>query len=141
MKTNFEIQINDSTVKIIVRGKTLEDIFSNSLKGIASYLKPQILCFKKPQLKEWKKIRVEAVDVVSLLIEFISSIIVYIDEHSAVYSEIVFEKFEENFLEGKIFGIKEKNSDKEIGDVSYDGVDISKNEKTGFFEATLVFAI
>ena len=141
MTNNFEITEKDGGIRMIARGKTIEELFSNALLGTAFYLKPEVAQMKKTELKECQTIQVEAVDIVSLLVEFLSKVIEQSDMRGAVFSAVSLEKFGENFLEGKIFGAKAGELENPIREVSFDEIDIRKNPDTGFYETALVFEV
>ena len=138
---NFEIFEEEARVRLQVRGKTLEDLFLHALGGMAFYLKPQTTQMKRNEFKEWSRIKVEAMDITSLLVEFLSRALAESDLKSTAYSLATFEKFGENFLEGKIFGTKVDNFDNEIKAVSFEGVDIRKDPEKGWYETILVFEV
>lgn len=128
-------------MRLKVKGKILEDLFLHALNGMAFYLKPQVAQTKRSELKEWSRIKVGAVDITSLLVEFLSRVLTEGDLKSAAYPLVTFEKFGENFLEGKIFGAKVDSFDKEIKAVSLEEVNIKKNPETGFYETMLILEV
>lgn len=138
---NFEITEKEGGIRMKVQGRTIEELFSNALLGTAFYLKPEVAQMKKTELKEYQAIRVEAVDIVSLLVEFLSKVVEQSDMHGAVFPAVSLEGFGENFLEGKIFGAKVGEPENPIQEVSFDEIDIRKNPDTGLYEATLVFEV
>lgn len=135
---NFEVLRDTPEMRLKIWGHTLEELFASALAGTADFMKPGILGLKKDQLKEWHKIRVEAVDLSSLLVEFLSKVIAEADIKGAVFSYVSLEKFGENFLEGKIFGAKIENIENTLSAVSYEEVNITKNPETGLYETTLI---
>src|SRR3989344_5427278 len=120
MSKHFEILEQDGAVHLKVTGETPEDIFRHALAGMAGFLKPETIYLKKSELKEWQKIKVESLDMTLLLVDFLSKVLGESDAKGVVYSMISFEKFGENFLEGKIFGVKSPNLEKEINAVSFE---------------------
>ena len=137
----FEIVSQDGTVKMRVWGKTLEELFRNSIKGIAAYLREGIGESARPGAEQKHTIQIEAVDIHSLLVDCLSEIIAQSDIYNCVFSDIAFSQFGENFLEGEISGAAVEHFDNEIKAVSYQEVDIKKNPSTGNFETTLVFEV
>lgn len=128
-------------MRLQVRGKTLEDLFLHALGGMAFYLKPQTAQMKTRELKERSRIKAEAIDITSLLVEFLSQALAESDLKSTAYSLTAFEKFGENFLEGKIFGVKVDSFDNEIKAVSLEGVNIRKDQDLGLYETVLIFEV
>ena len=141
MANNFEITEKDGGIRMKVWGRTVEELFSNALLGTAFYLKPEVAQMKKTELKECQEIRVEAVDIVSLLVEFLSKVVEQSDMRGAVFSAISFEEFGENFLEGKIFGAKAGELENPIREVSFDEIDIRKNPDTDLYETVLMLEV
>lgn len=142
MNYGFEILSNTADMRIKIWGRTLQELFCNALRGMASFVKPALLDVKKNELKEKRDIKLEALDLTSLLIEFLSEVIAQSDSTNTVWLDARFKKFGENFLEGKLLGIKvEDGFEKEIKAVSYHEVDIKKNPETGMYETILVFDV
>ena len=138
---DFEIIPQDGTVKMRVWGKTLEELFCNSIKGVAAYLAEGGGESVRPGAEQKHTIRIEAVDIHSLLVDCLSEVIAQSDIYNCVFSHIAFSQFGENFLEGELFGVLVEHFDNEIKAVSYQEVDIKKNPSTGNFETTLVFEV
>lgn len=141
MSECFEILPHTADMRMRAWGKTLEELFRNALRGMASCLKAEVLELPKKEFKEQKEIKIEAVDIHSLLIEFLSEAIAQIDILNTVFTDVSFKKFGENFLEGELHGVKVDGFEKDIKAVSYHEVDIKKNPETGVYETILVFDI
>lgn len=141
-QNSFEILSHADDVRMRVWGKTIKDLFCNALDGVASYLKPEIFVLvKKKGAAVKQKIKVEAVDLNSLLVEFLSGVIAHADAHGTIFTSVTFKKFGENFLEGVINGVKIDEFDQDIKAVSYREVNVAKNPKSGFYETILVFDV
>lgn len=139
----FEILPHTADMRMRVWGKTLEDIFRNALRAVALYLRSDIeeLAKSKEKRSLKERVKVEAVDINSLLIEFLSEVVAQSDIHNAVFLDATFKKFGENFLEGYLAGLKVDGFEKDIKAISYHEVDIKKNPKTELYETVLVFDI
>lgn len=122
-------------------GRKLEELFHSALHGLAFLLGPAVLQMARKGLSERQPIRIEAVDINSLLIEFLSEVVARSDTTGAVFPAVVFKKFGENFLEGEVLGVKVDGFEKYIKAVSYREVDIKKNPETALFETTLAFDV
>ena len=140
-KFGFEILPNTADVRLRVWGKKLEELFRAALRGVTSYLKPQALSLKKRELTERCEVAIDAVDIHSLLIEFLSNIVARSASENAIFPEIRFKEFGENFLKGELWGAKVDGFASDIKAVSYQEVDIKKNPETGFYETVLVFEV
>lgn len=137
----FEILPHTADMRMRVWGKTIKDLFRNALTGMAFYLAPEIEAMAQGGKKVKQAIRVEAVDINSLLIEFLSEAIAQSDIQNVIFTAATFQEFGENFLQGEISGVAVEGFEKDIKAVSYHEVDIKKNPETGLFETVLVFDI
>lgn len=124
-----------------VWGRTLEDLFRNAIRGVASYLKSGVLDVKGEATTEPDRLKIQAVDINSLLVECLSEVVAQSDMHGRVFFDLRVHEFGENFLDGDFSSIPVEAFDNEIRGVSYTDVDIKKNASTGHFETTLVFDI
>ena len=137
----FEISADATTIRVRAWGKTIKDLFRNTLCGMASFVKPDIFSARQKMKKQKHAIAVEAVDLNSLLVEFLSQVIAQSDFQSTLFTNVAFKSLGENFLEGELSGIKTEAFDKEVRAVSYADVDIKKNPESGLYETTLVFEV
>ena len=139
IKQGFDILPENVNLTIRARGRTLQELFANALRGMAFYLHPNVLKAAKGMQKVAETIVVEAVDVNSLLVDFLSEAIARSDATGAVFADATFRTFGENFLEGEISGVAVSEHQREIRAVLYEDVDIKKNPATGLFETLLAF--
>lgn len=137
----FEIISEDRVFRARTFGKTLNECFLNALKAVGWYLKPDIVSLVKKAKKVKNEIKVEAIDLNSLAIEFLSEVLSRSIADSLVPTGITFKRFGENFLEGELIGVSVASFEKELKSVSYDQIDIKKNPETGLYEFTLAFEI
>lgn len=136
----FKFLPHITDVRMVVWGRTIQELFQNALKGVSLYLKSPLPAENSAK-KERVRVSLEAVDVNSLFVEFLSDIIARSDTENMVFTDVSFEGFGENFLTGEFFGVRVDGFDNEIKAVSYHEVDIKKNPETGFFETLLVFDV
>lgn len=141
MEQGFEIAPDGTNMRLRVRGKTIEDLFRFAVKGVATILKPGFEKLRERGGAVRHSISIRAVDLSSLLAEFISEVIAKSDIKNIVFSDVIFKEFGENFLSGEIAGVAVDGFDSEIRAVSYQDVDIKKNLETGMYETTLVFEV
>lgn len=137
----FEFLPHTDTVRLKIWGKQLEELFRNALRGVSFYLKSAVFEQKKKSLKGRHEIKIEAVDLPSLLIEFLSEVITQSDIHNKVFTDVVFKEFGENFLTGELTGSTVDGFDKEIKAVSYQDIDVKRNPETGMYETVLVLDV
>lgn len=141
MDREFEILPSAVDMRLRVWGKTLQELFCNALCAMASCLKPEALASAARGKRVTHTIAIEAVDISSLLVEFLSEAITQTYIQNAVFTGAAFTEFGENFLKGRLAGVAVGELEKEIKAVSYHEVDIKKNPDTGSFETVLVFDI
>ena len=134
----FEIIPDAASARLRVWGRTVKDAFRNAVRGLALFVHPNTGEITKKTPKESQEIAVHAVDINSLLVTLLSEVVARGDSESAVFTSISFTKFGENFLEGKLSGVKIAGFAPDIKEVSYEGVDIRKNPETGLYETMLV---
>jgi SHS2 domain-containing protein len=139
----FEILSHTADIRMKVWGNTLKELFRNAVRGVAWFLRSDLeeLAKSKEKSSVRHMINVEAVDLNSLLIEFLSEVIAQSDIHNSVFLDAAFKKFGENFLEGRLTGLKVDGFEKDIKAVSYHEVDIKKNPERGTYETMLVFDV
>ncbi len=136
----FEILTTDASIKLKACGKNLEELFINSLRGVTSCLKSESLLNLKKTASQKIEIKVHAVDIPSLLIQFLTEALAQSDFHSTAFTHVLFKKFGDNFLEGKLVGSKIGEFDTSVRAIS-DEVEIEKNHETGLYEAQLVLEV
>lgn len=139
INSGFAVLPHTADMRLKVWGKTVKELFVNALKGVAFYMRPDAAELGKKAKKISRAIALEAVDINSLLIEFLSFAVAQTDIQSAVFVSATFKKLGENFLEGELIGFPVDGFEKDIKAVSYHEVDIKKNPATGRYETVLVF--
>jgi SHS2 domain-containing protein len=141
MIQGFEISQNETRVHLRAWGKTLRELFRNALRGVFTYLKPDIAARASKMKKEKQRIRADAVDINTLLIEFLSRAIEQADVRGIIFTYVTFTQFGENFLEAEMSGVPVEEFDREIKAVSYIDIDIKRDSKSGNYETTLLFEV
>ncbi|MDP3769467.1 MAG: archease [Candidatus Sungbacteria bacterium] len=136
----FELLPHVADIHMRAWGKTIKELFCNALQGTASLMQPS-LSHTAVVKKEKQGIRVDAVDINSLLVEFLSKVTALSDIHNMVFTHITFKTLGDNFLEAELSGTHIDGFEKEIKAVSYHEVDIKRNSESGLYETTLVFDI
>lgn len=124
-----------------VWGRTLPELFSHALEGMAHCLASAEIERSKRIKKVRHAITAEAVDINSLLVEFLSRALAHSTMSGAVFTVARFTTLGDNFLEGEIAGIPVAGTEREIRAISYEGVDVRKNWDSGLYEAALTFEV
>lgn len=137
----FELLPRIADIHMRAWGKTIKELFRNALQGMASFTQPALWHSMAISKKEKQFIRVDAVDINTLLVKFLSEVTALSDIHNTVFTHIVFKTFGDNFLEAELSGAHTDEFEKEIKAISYHEVDIKRNPESGLYETILVFDI
>ena len=136
--------MNDTkSIRINAWGKTVNELFRNSLRGMATLMNPTIFTARDGARKTAKpqRMRVEAIDLNTLLVEFLSQVIGLSDIHNLIFTNVTFKSMGENFLEAELSGVSADMLEHEVKSVSYQEVDIKRNRESGLYETTLEFDV
>lgn len=141
MKEGFALEPHAMGAHIRIFAKTPQDVFLHALKGMASYLKSDVLSAAKKEERVQERLRVEAVDINSLLIAFLSEVLGKTEMDGVVFTHADFPQFGENFLEADIAGVRADGIENEVKAVSYEGVDIKKSRAKHLYECSIVLEV
>jgi len=124
-------------IRMRVTGKTLEELFQDSLLGMVAAMKPI-----EPQepIKIQREISIESHDTTALLIDFLSEALVFIHTKHEAYTEIKFHKLTNEFLEVELIGYKSERFTEDIKAVTYHEANIHKTE-SGLWSTNIIFDI
>ena len=140
-KEGFNIIVSERSVQLKAVGHTLKELFRNAVRGLTLYIKPEAEALSKKEKKEKHVLAVQAVDINSLLIEFLTQVIAQADFHGLVFTNATFKRFGDNFLEAELMGIPAGSFEREVKAVSYFDVDIIKDPVSGLYETMLIFEV
>lgn len=141
MKEGFDIEPHALGAHIRICAKTPQNVFLHALKGVASYLCPDVLLAAKKGEHAFESLRVDAVDINSLLISFLSEILAKTEMSGVIFTHAEFHQFGDNFLEGEIAGVSVDQMERSVKAVSYDGVDIKKDQKKNLYECSVILEV
>lgn len=147
---NYKILEHTADIKVKALGKTKEELFLNAMKGMTAVLRPQV---QSPKSKVQNKIKVESLDLNSLLVDFLNEVLYQGQVNKEAYNDIKFSKFSDKELEGELFGNKIELFGEDIKAATYHELEITpprvdsrprgeagKNKK-GLWEGTVLFDI
>lgn len=121
----YEILEHPSELRIKVYGKTLEELFSNAVLAMADVLKKD-----RKRGVETETIKIQSIDLNSLLVDFLSEILARSQINKRVYQVYKFISFKfsdtEAILEAQLFGYPITQFDEDIKAVTYEDLDIKK---------------
>lgn len=133
----FKIVTTFPSPRLHAQGKTVGELFRNCLCGISSLMKPSLVIADTNVKKVKQFLRVEAMDINTLLAEFMSRVIELSDIHNLIFTNVIFKQIGDNFLEGELLGIPTDMTESEITSISYQDIDIQRNPVSGLYETTL----
>ncbi len=137
MRKNFEILEHRGDLKIKVFGRSLKEVFRNSMIAMVESMMPEVdFSFKKTFRR---KIKIKSFDLDSLLIDFLNEILYLIEVNKEVYKKIEFLKFEKYEIEAVLYGKKVKRFGLGIKAVTYHNLEIKKIKNNWY--ATILFDI
>lgn len=132
----YEILPHTANLGIRAQGGTLEELFLNALRGMASVLAPGALA--EPPRAE-RSVACTAADASTLLVDFLSEALSLSEVHREVYTSAAFGAFSETSLAATLRGVPVQEFARDIKAVTYHGVEVTKGE--GGYEATVVYDI
>lgn len=133
---SYQIIEHTADYKILVKGKTLADLFQSALAGMMDFLRPsemEKIIVSRPAI-------INSADRTALLIDFLSEVLLLANTHKEIYQQISFKKLTEMGLEAKLIGHKVKEFKDDIKGVTYHEAEIRKS-KIGELETLIVFDI
>ena len=131
----YQILEHISDLKIIVFGRTKEELFKNTMAGMFEEAR-----YEGEGKKTKKEIKIISSDLSSLLVDFLSEVLYLSEVNHQVYYQIQFKKFTDENVEGILLGKKIRKIGVVIKGVTYHDLNIHQR-KDGFWEATVLFDI
>lgn len=134
---SYEILRHTADLRMRVKGRTLEELFSDAVRGMMSVLKPEV-----PQegTRVRRPIQLEANDQTSLLIDFLNEVLTSAHIRREIYAVVLFRELAPIALHADLYGVPIDKFDEDIKAVTYHEAEVKKNRK-GELETTLVFDI
>lgn len=138
----FELLDHTADIKMRVFGGSLEKVFENAAYGMASIqiedLKSKVNN-KDFILQSKRIIKVESIDIETLLVDFLSEILTLSDTYQESYPKVSNIKMIKNRIEAEIEGFKVHRFDEDIKAVTYHEAKVE--EKNGDWFAEIIFDI
>jgi len=123
-------------IRLKVWGKTLEELFSDAMQAMSNIIKEVEV--ESSNIK--RNITLKAGDATTLLISFLSEVLLLSHTNKEVYNKVIFVEFSETELKAKIEGVKVNQFDEDIKAVTFHEADVVKNKEEEW-ETNLVFDI
>ena len=119
-------------------GDTQEDLFVNAAVGLANVMRSDADKLVK-RSRGHKKIKVEAQDQSSLLVDFLNEILSESNIEGKIFPRVKILRISSKLVEAQIFGVGVDGFEEDVKAVSYHNVEIEK--KGDKLQATLVLDI
>lgn len=126
-----------SDIRMQVRGKSLEELFHDSLLGMVKIMNPA-LSHKAGTIK--REIKIEAPDETSLLVDFLSEALAWMQSEREAYANVQFESITDHSLKAELEGYKTESLEEDIKAVTYHEANVQKNE-SGEWNTVIIFDI
>jgi len=147
MDKDFEILPHTADIKIRVYGKTLEQFFRNSIIGMFQTIGPKIPGCKKAgervvcrDLPENRTIELQAPDLDSILVDFLSEALYLSDVHDEAYLDAKIDIVSDTHIKATVHGVKVTGFEVvEIKAVTYHEMKIE--QINGVWQSNIVFDI
>jgi len=144
---DFEILSHMADIKIRVYGKTLEQFFKNAVIGMfqsigplvsgCSFINKRIVC---AQLPEMHAISMNASNLDSLLVDFLSEVLYLSDVHNEAYLDAAIHEVNETQIRATVKGVKvEGFRVVEVKAVTYHELTVENID--GIWQSNIVFDI
>lgn len=117
-------KILEHTADFIIRaeGKTIKELFSETMRGMFEAIRPQIT--GKKTIK--REINIESMDLKALLVDFLNEALYQSDVNNEAYTGATFQKLTKTELKAVLVGKKIKSFQEEIKAVTHHGLKIEK---------------
>ncbi len=138
MVKRYQILEHKTDLKIKVFGQDKKEIFTHSAYALAEQLNKKAVQDKKPGRK-FQVIKIKAVDLESLLVDFLNELIYLTDVYHQVYPKVKILNLTNDELEAEIYGLAVDKYDLEIKAATYYKLEIHKVENG--YTADIVFDI
>lgn len=136
MEKKYEILEHKADLKIRVFGKTKEELFLNSLRGMEECLKSE----GKGELRIKREIKIKSPDTPALLVDFLNECLYQTQVNKEIYSSLKFKKFGSTEIEAELFGQKVEQFGEDIKAATYHGLEL-KQMAADNWEALILFDI
>ena len=133
----YQVLEHTADLKIKAFGKDKKELFLNAMVGMFESAQYEV-DEKSKTLK--RKVKIESLDLPSLLVDFLSEVLYLSETNWEVYKEIKFEKFSEKEIKATLSGKKLKRIGIQIKGVTYHNLDIHQ-KKDETWQATVLFDI
>ena len=135
---SYQILEHTADLKIGVQGKSLENLFAEVVLAMMDLMKPEN--FQEQGNSTRRKISIKSLDETTLLIDFMSEILLQANINKEIYTKITFKEFSSSSLGATLEGASVSEFNEDIKAVTYHEADIKK-VSGGTWETIIVFDV
>lgn len=136
MSEPYEILPHTADLRIRATGKTIEELFRNSLRGMSSVMQSEA---GGQRSDVERKVVVASPDTPSLLIDFLAEALASAQVNREVYSDVEFAEFDDRHVRATLRGVPVESFEKDVKAVTYHGIEIKETDNG--YEATIIYDI
>ena len=138
MTKSFELLEHIADVRILAKGSDFNNLFSAALSGLCEVIIPGWQMRAK-ELIIFKKLKIESVDITSLLIDFLSEVLSLSHQDKCLFCEVKFEHLAESSLEAEIRGFEVEKFEEDVKAVTYHEAEVVSID--GVYQTMIVLDI
>ncbi|MBE0447679.1 MAG: archease [Actinobacteria bacterium] len=97
----FEFLEHPSDLLIKATGKTVEEVFTNMMSGVASYIGGEA---GVPSEEQPYSIEIEGDSYLNLLVRFLNELLFLTETEERIFTRVEFEELTENLLKANVYG-------------------------------------
>lgn len=112
----FELQQHTADVRIALRAGSLEELFSEAVRSLAAVMQPQETGETHPHTFRFE---VDSIDATSLLIDFLSDVLVRMHVDHACFDRVLFSSISETHVTGVAHGRAPVEFEEDVKAVTY----------------------
>lgn len=135
---SYKILEHTADLKIAIQGKSLEDLFAEAALAMMDLMKPEN--FQEQKDSTQREISLTSLDETTLLIDFMSEVLLLANINKEIYTKIVFKEFSSSSLEATLEGIPISEFKEDIKAVTYHEADVKENSD-GTWETIIIFDV
>jgi len=133
----YKINEYIASIRIAVRGRNLEQLFTDTFLGMMYILKP-VQKFAPEKIE--REMSLESIDTTALLADFLNEVLSLANANKESYTHVIFYKIQPESLRAKLFGFSVESFHRNIKAVAYHGAEVKQTED-GAWEAALILDI
>jgi SHS2 domain-containing protein len=130
----FVIEQHTADVRLRLRGRTLEDLFTDGARALAAVMQP----VPTPDVREYTfRFDIDSVDTTSVLIDFLSDVLLRMHIDRARIDTVAFDRVDPLHVTGELRGIAPVEFGEDVKAVTYHEAEVVQNA-TGEWETGIV---